>query len=697
MKELEAEIDLLGSLSGVLDNADVDFTVNPGERHSTLYSVLRIIGLKSGINFKNPFGSENLQLTDHEIVETICIHSGVRWRKVRLAKKWYELDTGELLVFAMDQKPYAAIRQVFGYLLLDGSSGSGNKANSITLNEYGYVFYKGFGDGELSFRRLIKLCLKEVRSEIMYVIGMNALIGLLSLFLPIMIGVLFQRMLPESNISQLHMVIMGLLVSSISVTIFHYVSKYALLTIESKLSIFLQTGLWDRLLNQPISFFRNYSSGELTQRALGINTIRQLISGSTISSLIGSVLMFFYFILLLYYSVKLALISIVLIGLFSWINFILLRKELLREIEAAEINGHVSSMLVEHIGAISKIKSAAAEGWSVRAWGALFAREKRAEYRAGNYSSWVEISNVVSPIISSLVIYILVIYSETGISTGVFISFNATFAMFLAAGIAFSGSLLNFYKAIPIFKRLKPIVESTPVYVPDVISREINGKIEMRNVSFAYDNSSKPLLRGVNLSVSSGEFIGIKGKSGSGKSTLMKLILGFYNPQEGAVFIDGHDMSRLDLRSFRRNIGVVLQSDGVMQGSIKDNIQGAGQYTNEQIMRAVQIADLQDDIDALPMGLNTVIPHGGGSFSGGQLQRILIARAIVGEPKILIMDEATSALDALSQEKIARALDKLSCTRIVIAHRLSTLRGADRIYQLRDGILFEDHSPRSND
>jgi ABC-type bacteriocin/lantibiotic exporter with double-glycine peptidase domain len=685
MKELESDLELLGSLTKALDKR-----TKSGSSHANFSVLTALQNIKERYDIPFVFRDQELKESSASaIIEDVCNRSSVRFRKVKLTANWKKCDSGILIITSGDSEAYNCFYGSGSYRIYSGAREIPEKPENVKPDEFGFVIYKSFGSRSVTFRNLIIQCVREVRQEIIRILVCNAALGILSLFLPVMIGVIFQGMLPESNISRLKLVVMGLMVSSLAITVIQFVNKTVLLNIESKLNTYLQSATWDRLLSQPVHFFRRFPAGELAQRALGINTIRQLISGSTIASLIGSVLMIFYFMLLLYYSVPLAFLALMLIALFSTINLILLRKELRFQEEVHQLNGELSGEMVGYINAVSKMKQAASESMAVRRWTELFASEKKAEYNAARFINWVEIINIVSPLISGLVLYAVTVYMELGIGTATFIAFHATFTMFLAAGISFSSSLLNFFKALPLFHRLQPIVESGSESRSATVEGSLTGSVALRDVTFKYEGQSRLLLDRVDLYISPGEFVGITGSSGCGKSTIIRLLLGFNEPNSGSVCLDDYDLAKVNMQSARKEIGVVLQSDGIMQGSILDNIRGSGKYSVEQVEQAVAIADLTTDIQQLPMGLNTMIPHGGGSFSGGQLQRILIARAVVGNPKILIMDEATSALDAISQEKISRALDKLPCTRIVIAHRLSTLNGADRILEMKDGKLTD--------
>ena len=220
---------------------------------------------------------------------------------------------------------------------------------------------------------------------------------------------------------------------------------------------------------------------------------------------------------------------------------------------------------------------------------------------------------------------------------------------------------------------------------------KLNGSIEVSNVFFRYNDSMPYVVDGMNLKIKAGEYIAIVGTTGCGKSTLMRLLLGFETPEKGAIYYDGMDMSKLDLRSLRRRIGVVTQDGSLFQGDIYSNIVISAPYLDlDAAWEAAELAGIADDIRAMPMGMQTVISEGQGGISGGQKQRLMIARAVAPKPRVLMFDEATSALDNKTQKRVSEALDGLKCTRIVIAHRLSTIKNCDRILVLDKGHILED-------
>jgi len=253
-----------------------------------------------------------------------------------------------------------------------------------------------------------------------------------------------------------------------------------------------------------------------------------------------------------------------------------------------------------------------------------------------------------------------------------------------------SSSLVSVMGVIPIWERAAPILQAEPeADTSKTDPGELSGDIEVSHISFRYDPNGPLVLNDVSFHAAAGEFVAVVGASGSGKSTLLRLLLAFEAPEAGAIYYDQQDLAGVDVRAVRRQIGVVLQSGQLMPGDIFMNIVGASSLTIEDAMRAAEMAGLSEDLQAMPMGVHTVISEGGSTFSGGQKQRLMIARAVVNRPRILLFDEATSALDNRTQAIVSRSLESLKATRVVIAHRLSTIVKADRIYVFDKGRVVQ--------
>jgi ATP-binding cassette subfamily C protein len=277
-----------------------------------------------------------------------------------------------------------------------------------------------------------------------------------------------------------------------------------------------------------------------------------------------------------------------------------------------------------------------------------------------------------------------------GLDTGHFLSFNAAFAQFFAATLGLTGALTASLNAIPLYERAKPILQSVPEVSPAMAPPgELSGAIEINQVSFRYAPDGPLVLDDVSIRIRPGEFVAFVGPSGSGKSTLFRMLLGFEKPQSGAIYYDQKDLAGLDVGAVRRQLGVVLQNGQLMPGDLFTNIVGAAPLTLDDAWEAARMAGLDADIQAMPMGMHTFIGEGASTLSGGQKQRLMIARALVKKPRVLLFDEATSALDNRTQAIVAQSMQRLNATRIVIAHRLSTVVHADRIFVIDAGKVVE--------
>lgn len=355
-----------------------------------------------------------------------------------------------------------------------------------------------------------------------------------------------------------------------------------------------------------------------------------------------------------------------------------------------QLSAREQGMSYALISGIQKIRLSGAEKRAFTKWGNLYAKEAELLY---NPSLFLKVSPVITTAITlagTVVMYYAAIKSH--VSVAEYYAFNTAYGMVSGAFTSLAGVTLAIAQIKPILEMVKPILETVPEIAQEkeVVTR-VSGSIELNNVTFRYNENMPPVIDNLSLKILPGQYVAIVGSTGCGKSTLMRLMLGFETPQKGAVYYDGKDLNRLDLKSLRRKIGVVMQNGRLFSGDIFSNIViSAPELTLDEAWEAAELAGMKEDIEAMPMGMYTMISEGMGGISGGQRQRLMIARAVAPKPKILMFDEATSALDNLTQKKVSESLDRLKCTRIVIAHRLSTIRHCDRIVVLDQGHIIED-------
>ncbi|MBB6679803.1 ATP-binding cassette domain-containing protein, partial [Cohnella lubricantis] len=461
--------------------------------------------------------------------------------------------------------------------------------------------------------------------------------------------------------------------------------------LESRIDMNVQAAVWDRLLRLPAAFFRGYSAGDLAMRANSINAIRSQLSGIVLGTLFSGLFSSFNLLLLFRYDAGIALIGLGLVafGILVSAAFSLIQLRYQRKL--MQNQGKLSSLMLQLLSGIAKFRIAAAESRAFYLWANLFGMMNRIGYKSNKLQSYFAVYQAIFPVVTSMVLYYAVASMGEGrMSAGGFIAFFSAFSAFLAAMLSMSSSLLSVMGVVTLYERAKPILEALPEEAGGgEHPGRLSGQLELNGVHFRYESQSDWVLRDVSLTVKPGEMLAIVGESGSGKSTLIRLLLGFEQPESGMVRFDGRELGALDVQAVRRQIGVVMQQADVMAGSLYENIVGSAGLPLEAAWEAAAMAGLAKDILAMPMGMHTMIPDGGGTLSGGQRQRLMIARAIVRKPKVLIFDEATSALDNRTQAEVSASLEKLQATRIVIAHRLSTVRHADRILVIRKGTIVE--------
>ena len=366
-------------------------------------------------------------------------------------------------------------------------------------------------------------------------------------------------------------------------------------------------------------------------------------------------------------------------------------------IKQAETSANRQSFQAEESGltyslieGMQKITLAGAEKRAFSIWARVYRKAVETLY---DPPLLLKIFNVLAPVImlaGTILMYITAFYSYT--SPEDFMAFSASYGLLTASFVQVSTSIINFSDAFPVFRILKPVMDLTPETDGEKeVVKQLKGNISLRNITFGYTDDMPPVLNDLNMDIHAGEYVAIVGTTGCGKSTIVRLMLGFETPDHGEILYDGKSLKNLDLTSLRRKIGIVLQNGEIFQGTIFSNIAISGDgISEEDAWEAAKIAGIDEDIRRMPMKMNTPLPDGGRGVSGGQKQRLLIARAIASSPTVLIFDEATSALDNLTQEAVSDSLGGMACTRIVIAHRLSTIQGCDRIFCLDKGHIAEE-------
>ncbi|MCD4834678.1 MAG: NHLP bacteriocin export ABC transporter permease/ATPase subunit [Bacteroidales bacterium] len=630
-------------------------------------------------------------------IDEISRYSGIRYREIILDGKWYKnIGNNALIAFIEESNnPIAIIpkrNEIIAYDLKEGTSFEINKNSHEKIEKISYTLYKPLPNKKLKLKDLIKYSIIKNKRDIFRLINSGLLTTILALLVPIMTAILFDSIIPNAQSSQLIYIAFALLMAAVGGIFFEIVKSISVLRLRGIIDSNLQAALWDRLLEMPSEFFRKFTSGDLADRSLSITYIINILSGVIITSIIGGIFSVFNFFLLYYFSPKLALITSGLVIVYIITMYFLGKKQIIYEKKIQYHEGKNFGIILQLLTGITTLKISGTEIKAFIHWFKNYIISKEYSIAAEKNKNIQRIISSSFYIISLTIIYFSLIKLTTGITTGQFLAFNAALGAFILSMIGLSESIVYALEIIPYYDRMKPVFDELPEsFGVKTAPEELKGNIELHNIIFRYNENAPLVLNNISFKIRKGEYIALVGPSGSGKSTIIRLLLGFNNLDSGTIIYDDQELKNIDLRLLRRQLGVVLQDGSLFGGDIFTNIIGSSPHlTLNDAWDAAEEAALDKDIESMPMGMFTIVSEDGGTLSGGQRQRLMIARALVHKPKILIFDEATSALDNRTQAIVTESLDKLQVTRIVVAHRLSTIKNADRIIYLEEGKILEE-------
>jgi NHLM bacteriocin system ABC transporter ATP-binding protein len=635
--------------------------------------------------------------SEPERIEAIARASGIRACRARLTATWWREDCGPILGSRRDDgRPVALLPRRPGvYDLVDATAGVPVRVDAelaATLSEQATVFYRPLPDGKLTGRDVFRYVLGgAVRGDLGRLCVYSVAAALLSLAAPLATEFIFSTIVPNQERGNLIWITILLAAVAFVGMTFAIVQELSLLRLDGRVTGGLQAALWDRLLDLPTDFYRRFSPGDLTMRVMGIDEIGKAATTAVATAVVAIPIGAANLILAFVLSPALGLFASVAIVATLAAVIALVRFQTVRERRRQEAQRHLFQAAIEIVEAIGKLRVANATDRAFVRWAARLGEVKRAFYEAQvGFVRLTALLSAATAFATALMFIGAATIGPHALSSATFLAFNAAFLQALAAATGLSAVGTFLALAVPFFDSAAPIL-TTDRETSSLggESLALRGAIELSHVSMRYGENEPLVLRDVSLKVDPGELIAIVGPSGSGKSSIMRVLLGFETPEVGSVQFDGHDLAALDARGLRRQMGVVMQTSGLLTGDILMNIVGARDLTVEDAWDAARVAGVERYIRTLPMGLYTIVGEGASSFSGGQRQRLLIARAVAGRPKILLFDEATSALDNQTQAEVADAIANLRATRIVIAHRLSTVRHADRIVVVDAGQIVQ--------
>ncbi|MFD3533513.1 NHLP bacteriocin export ABC transporter permease/ATPase subunit [Streptomyces sp. NPDC058664] len=663
------------------------------------YAVCRTVAAAAGITLAEPAGTEGADAGRLDPVERVALASRIRTRGVRLGDRWWREDSGPLVGHrAADGSPVALLWRRGRYVAVDPATGGRERvgrSNSVEFAPRAVMFYRPLPDRPLGLLPLLRFSLRGTRAELRALLVGGLVAVALGALVPVATGKVLGTYVPAAETGLIVRTGIAIIAAGVVSAAFSLLQNTAILRMEGRVEATLQPAVWDRLLRLPATFFTGRSTGELAAAAMGVSAIRRVLSGIGPVVLQAGTVGTVNLVLLLVYSVPLALVALALLLATAAVFLGLGLWQLRYQRRLIRINDKLDNQAFQTLRGLPKLRVAAAESFAYAAWAGEFARTRELHRRVGRIKNVLAVVGAVCLPLCTLVMFALLAGPARGtLSASEFLTFSTAVTMMLSSVTQLTGALLSAAAVQPMFEQIRPVFRETPeVRGSSVHPGELTGAVEAENLSYRYTEDGPLVLDGVDLRVRPGEFVAIVGASGSGKSTLLRLLIGFDRPASGTVRYDGQDLAALDRAAVRRQCGVVLQNAQPFSGSVLDCIRGAGTYPLEDVWAAAAMAGLAEDIKAMPMGMHTMLSDGGGNISGGQRQRLMIAQALVRRPRVLFFDEATSALDNEAQRTVIESTRALNATRVVIAHRLSTVMEADRVIALADGRVVQEGTP----
>ena len=634
--------------------------------------------------------------TLEERLDYLLSSSGIMYREVILKEDWHNDAMGVMIAARKEDGAVITLLPgpFGGYVYSDPKTGKRvrvTKAEEKRIGEEAWCFYKPLPVRKLTLKDLVTFMFGTLSLWDLVSFGLAALaITLTGMLVPKLNRILMGQVVESESRQLLFAVLSFLFCASIGSLLLSIIRSLLLSRISMKLSLSTEAASMMRVLLLPAGFFKKYSSGELNEYLKYMNSLCQALANTFLSTGVTSIFSLVYLTQIFKYARSLVVPSLIVtvatisISLISSLMQVGINKENMTL--AAKEKGLTFSLL----NGIQKIRLSGAENRAFAKWSDLYAKEAALTYSKPLFIRLNSVFTTAISAVGTIVMYYIAVKSRVSVAD--YYAFNSAYAYISGAFAALAEVALTAAAIRPSLEIIMPLMEAEPETQEDKETLTgITGAVELAHVTFRYTKDGPAIFDDFSLSIPARQYVAVVGKTGCGKSTLMRLLLGFEKPEKGAIFYDRKDTRALDMRSVRRLIGTVMQDGMLFSGSIFENIAiSAPTLTLDEAWEAAEIAGIAEDIRRMPMGMHTMVQDGGGGFSGGQRQRLMIARAVAPKPKLLLLDEATSALDNITQKQVSEALDKMKCTRIVIAHRLSTIRHCDRIIVIDSGHIVED-------
>lgn len=626
-----------------------------------------------------------------------CIRSsGIMYRRVKLEKNWYkEAFCPIIAVRKEDGLPTALLPKTLnGFRFYDSERGKMRSVGRRTaglFEQNAVCFYRPLPMKSLGITDLLlylRSCLSVMDTG--FITLLTLLTTAIGLLMPRLNLLITGLVLESQNVSLLLGTAVFMLSALVSRQLVNMVKELGISRLRIKTAGSVEAAMMMRVLGLPVSFFRQYSAGEFANRLSSVGRLCGLLVDNIFVMGVSSLSSLLYINQISHFAPSLArpALYVILITAGAGILFSVMEMGIMRA--SLEENARNEGISYGILRGMQKIRTAGAEKRAFSKWARTYSRKVSLIY---DLPFLLKIKDVIiSGIALAGTVLFYYIAVESGVSQSEYIAFTTSYALVMGAFSSVADVARAAAGIKPILDIAAPILDKVPESSGNkLMVTSLQGGIEVSNLCFRYGPNMPYVLDGLNLKIKPGESVAIVGRTGCGKSTLVRLLLGFEIPEKGAIYYDGRNLAKLEPRSLRRRIGTVIQDAGLLRGEILSNITLSSQrLTEEDAWAAAETAGIADEIRSMPMGMHTMIGEGDGGISGGQKQKILIARAAAGSPKIMIFDEATGALDERSEKHIAEALERTNCTRIVIAHRLSTVRNCDRILMMEGGKIAEE-------
>ena len=670
------------------EKVDVDGTA--------LLEVLKVIGEHEGIDFKWP--AKSGVVDSAPTLGDVLDASGVRGRQVRLTweERWWIGDSGAMLAFReADGQPVALLPGMLGHYR--ETEMVGRRGTRVTperakaLDPDAWVFYQPLTSGKVGLRDLYRLVRKGLVADFLRFATAGLLGGLVILVPAVVVGFVVDEVIPTGEISLLYLATATLAAFALVGALLHILQGMALMRLEGRGASRLEAAFWDRLLRLPLSFLRRYPAGNLAMRGMTFQALRDAVRAVIANAVLSIVFLLPAFLLISYYDEVLGTVTAAFGFLSLVVTVVLGLQQISPYGQVMRTVHHMAGQLFQFINGISKLRIDDAEGTAFAVLARGYREQKRAESKLGTLEDHLQAFGAALPLLAGATLFLMMMTpGREGIEIGDFLVIYLVFIVFQAAVARLGASFSAVVAIMPAFDQIRPFLSETPETSSEgELVETLGGEVVFDHITFRYDPEGPLILDDVTIRANPGEFVAIAGESGAGKSTIFRIALGLDHPSSGAVYYDGRDLRHLNLKQVRRKIGAVPQDLQLHPEDVWDNIVGDREgVTSDVAWTAAKAASVDRDIMRMPMGMLTCV-GGGGLTSGGESQRIVIAHALIETPRVMLLDEATNWLDNDNQARVMDNLASLRSTRIVIAHRLSTLRQADRIYVMQAGKVVE--------